>query len=333
MQQVYRAIDKSFNREVALKLPKNVSAEKRFARSAQVSAKITHPNVAKTLDYFEEKGTYFLIEEFIEGVNLEDALKQTFLYFDPHLAAQFIHKFAKGLAAAHHAGVFHRDLKPSNIMVASSEWFKEVKITDFGVAKMAQHEIDEAVEKGGTSLTGSQTAIGTLPYMAPELIENAKGASLPADIWALGAILYRLISGDYPFGTGLKAIPKIVKAELPDKPKLITKPQFSETGEALWAIIKACLAQSPEERPTADAVVSMCSELCYSVSPRFKGDVYNVNVGPSKVCFMSDEADEDYMFHRDSFYGNSPVVGTKVMAASYPGSPRKRAFPVLPLRD
>ena len=111
--------------------------------------------------------------------------------------------------------------------------------------------------------------------MSPELIQDPKEADLPADIWALGAILFqRFLSGEPPFGTGLKAIPKIVRQpNSHEKPPLLTqKKQFVEISSELWKIVESCLRRDPQSRPTADELVSSCAELCYSISPRFFGN-------------------------------------------------------------
>ena len=148
MQQVYRATDLAFERSVALKVPKNPSAEKRFARSARVSARINHPNIAKTLDFFEDVGRNYLVEELLDGEDLACTLDKRFEYLDPHLAAHVVPHIARALAAAHHAEVVHRDMKPSNVMVSQDPGLKSVKLTDFGIAKMAAEEIAEGVKPG-----------------------------------------------------------------------------------------------------------------------------------------------------------------------------------------
>ncbi len=256
MQEVFVSTDLRFGRKVVLKAPKNDSAEKRFARSAQMSARVTHANVAKTLDYVVVNGRNYLIEEFVRGSDLRRLLENKFAYLDPHLAARLFHQLAKGVAASHHVGVFHRDLKPSNIIVSDDPNLETVKITDFGIAKMTEHEMVEGVDmKDHSSVTGSQTVLGALPYMAPEMILTQKKATLPADIWALGAILYHLASGSLPFGSGLAAIPTILQADLPPKPDLFTrKLQFSPLTSELWDIIQACLQKKsagwqPADRP------------------------------------------------------------------------------------
>ena len=170
MQEVYVARDELLSRTIALKTPKTGSARKRFKRSASTSASINHANVAKTLDYLEESNRYHLIEELIAGADLGQVMRDNLDQLDPYLCAHVLHHLAKGLAASHHAGVVHRDLKPSNIMVAGGMAFHGIKITDFGIAKMA--EVELAVVDGGDEdvLTQSATALGALPYMAPEMI-------------------------------------------------------------------------------------------------------------------------------------------------------------------
>ena len=110
MQFVYAAYDRLIGRMVALKTPKNKSATKRFKRSAIVAAKVNHPNIAKTLDYVRAGEDRYLIEELIEGQDLQDALLRRSGCLDPFSAAKVFHYLVRGVAAAHHAGVVHRDL-------------------------------------------------------------------------------------------------------------------------------------------------------------------------------------------------------------------------------
>jgi eukaryotic-like serine/threonine-protein kinase len=332
MQQVYEARDLSFDRTVALKVPKNTSAEKRFARSARMSARVNHSNIAKTLDYFEEGPRGYLVEELVEGTDLGARLSDTFGVLDPHLAAHLVHHIARGTTAAHHAKVFHRDLKPSNIIVGDDPGLTVVKITDFGIAKMAEQEISDAF-KDEQTLTGSSTAMGALPYMAPEMIEGPKTATLPADIWAIGAILYRLLAGAPPYGAGLGAVPKIVQAKLPSKPILLdTMKQFEPLSGELWAIVQACLQRDPGSRPDADALMNMCSQLCYSHSPRKTGAIESFRKGTGNWGSIRADDGTGIFFHAHSFYGQNPEVDMKVNFSSFPGSPMPRAFPVLPIK-
>ncbi|HEY9302100.1 MAG TPA: serine/threonine-protein kinase, partial [Phormidium sp.] len=171
MQRVFKAVDTLLDKHVALKVPKNLSAQKRFQRSAIVSAKINHPNVAKTLDYIESDSDPCLIEELIEGKDLQLAVLKPLGQLDPYLAARIFHYLAKGISASHHAGVIHRDLKPSNVMVAGGINLDVIKITDFGIAKMAEEELAQATQEGQSSMSNSQTALGALPYMSPEMLD------------------------------------------------------------------------------------------------------------------------------------------------------------------
>ena len=329
MQFVYVARDKLTDRLVALKTPKNKSATKRFKRSAIVAAKVNHPNIAKTLDYLNIGNQRYLIEELIEGKDLKAALLEDAAFLDPYLAAKILHHMAKGVAAAHHAGVVHRDLKPTNIMVTGDYSLTELKITDFGIARMAGDELQEAIEGGETSMTTSQTAVGALPYMAPEAIEQPKDVGAPADIWSIGAMMYHLLCGQYPFGQGLKAVPQIIAAKQPEVPAFLTaNPQFAPLANEVMAIALSCLKKNPAERPTADALVEKCSELCYTSSPRQRGVVKNFKYG---AWGFIQTPSGDVFFHKDSVYGPMPQVGDEVLLASYDGGGAPRALPVVKL--
>ena len=331
MQEVYAANDTLLTRRVALKTPKTNSARKRFHRSASTSASINHSNVAKTLDYLEENNRYYLIEELIEGTDLGQALRENFDRLDPYLCAHVLHHLAKGLAASHHAGVVHRDLKPSNIMVAGGMAFNGIKITDFGIAKMAEAEL--AVVDGGDeeALTQSATALGALPYMAPEMIDSFTNATRPADVWSIGALTFELLSGAKPFGTGYRAVPAIQAAIVPPlPPELLAKPQFAELARNIYGLIQRCLQKDPEARPTADALVRLCEELCYSVKERRIG---TVGYMPYQTQgFIGSPFGADVFFHQDSVAVGRVASGDRVWFSTFPGEPRERAFPVVPLK-
>lgn len=330
MQYVYVAKDNVTDRIVALKTPKNNSAQKRFRRSAVVAAKVNHPNVAKTLDYIVDDEKTFLVEELIEGSDLKAALLTRSDYVDPYLASKVFHHLAKGVAAAHHNGVVHRDLKPTNIMVVGGYNVSELKVTDFGIAKMAEAEIEEAVEGGEQSLSASATAVGALPYMAPEAIETPENVGLPADIWSIGAILLRILYGDYPFGSGLKAVPLIVKADFPAVPAhVISNPQFKPLAEELIALAKLCLQKDASLRPTADELVLKCNSLCYPVSPREEGQVDEIRY--NAFGFINARTKRVF-FHKQNVFGEQPERGDQVVFSCYNGGQAPRALPVLKLK-
>lgn len=338
MQEVYCAFDKILRKHVALKSPKNTHAEKRFKRSAVLSAKVNHPNIAKTLDYFEIDGRAFLIEELIPGASLNKILKNSLLYFDHYLLAQFGHHIFKGVAAAHHAKVIHRDLKPGNIMMGLNEdGTSFFKITDFGIAKLAEDEFEEAY-KDEQSITGSQTMFGAIPYMAPEMLNGPKNANNSSDVWAIGAILYRLMTGENPFGGGLKAVPKIFKAKLPKNPVSSFKEnaQFRSLTYKIWEIIKTCLQKDHKKRPSADQLVLEFSNLCYGVFPRLEGKIKNYKEYTGDWGFIEgNNSVIDTFFHKESFYGEPDEIikNAKVQFSKHDGGGRDRAFPVLPVKN
>lgn len=327
MQEVYAATDTTLNREVALKVPKNTAADRRFQRSAILSAKVNHPNIAKTLDYFEADERFYLVEELIRGSNLAE-FRQRVPRMDPYSCSHIIHHLAKGVAAAHHVDVVHRDLKPSNIMVDSTFQLDTIKITDFGIAKMAEQEMSEAAVTEAT-LTSSHTMMGALPYLSPEMVRKPKDAGLPADIWALGAITFELLTGDKPFGGGLTAVPAILDAKTPALPQRVTaKAQFRVHAEEIYAIIVQCLQKEPSSRPTADDLVVACERLCYQTAARCIGRINNYP--NSAYGFITpDLGGNQVFFHTESVYGDHPAVGDPVWYAPFDGSPRSRAHPVV----
>lgn len=330
MQYVYQAADLVLNRLVALKTPKEGSAEKRFHRSAIVAARVNHPNVAKTLDYISTEERPYLVEELVSGQDLKDALLTDASYLDPFLVAKIAHHFAKGLAASHHANVIHRDLKPTNVMITGNFNIVELKITDFGIAKMAEEEIADAASKDITNST-SATVVGALPYMAPEAIENPRDVSLKADIWSMGAMLYELLTGKKPFGVGLKAVRLISDGKFSPFPTFVTiNPQFKHLAEELISLIKRCLSVQPNKRPSADQVVATCETLCYPVSEREFGCIKDIRY--DKWGFITQPHQQDTFFHVDSVYGIRPTIGSRVMYSKFPGYGADRALPVVKLK-
>lgn len=329
MQEVYRVHDHLLERDVVLKSPKNPSAKKRFNRSAVLSARVNHDNVAKTLDYVEEGDRFYLIEELIEGCDLGYFLKSHVTTLDPFAAGRVMHHLAKGLAASHHVNVIHRDLKPTNVMVVGGRDFLGFKITDFGIAKMAQEEIEEAVAGDEDGLTNSQTALGALPYMAPETIDDMKNAGKPADVWAIGALTFEVLSGKRPFGGGYKAVPLIQAAKVPPLPGALTSnTQFAPFATAIFDLITACMQKDAAARLTADQLVQACENLYYSTVPREFGRVKVFDNG--SWGFADSEIGDDIFCHLNSVYAAANLaVGERVWMTAHPGMPRRRAFPIV----
>jgi tetratricopeptide (TPR) repeat protein/tRNA A-37 threonylcarbamoyl transferase component Bud32 len=185
--EVYRAIDRDLDRVVAVKFLREAAALRpilrlRFLREAQAVARLKHPNLISVHDAGEEGGRAFIVMEYVTGRPLDRILRDS--RPDPRTAASMIAKVARGAHHVHEAGIVHRDLKPANIHVTDAG---EPKILDFGLAHLT--EAESLITKPGVIL-------GTPRYMAPEQVRS-EGAKLTGatDVYALGAILYELISG------------------------------------------------------------------------------------------------------------------------------------------
>jgi serine/threonine protein kinase len=328
MQFVYQAHDLLLKKDIALKTPKDKSATKRFRRSAVVAAKVNHHNVAKTLDYIKEGENRYLIEELIIGSDLQKALMSRAKFIDPYLAARLFNQLSKGLAAAHHAGVVHRDLKPTNVMISGGYSLDEVKITDFGIAKMADEELTDAAKGGDSTLTTSKTAIGALPYMAPEAIETPENVGPKADVWSIGAMFYHILTGEFPFGAGLRAVHRILQVDISPAPAFITNnPQFKPLASELLEISLSCLKRNPNDRPTADELVERCGLLCYSIAERHDGLIREIR---HNAWGFIRQNQEDVFFHKSSIYGpNKAKEGAAVGFAKFHGGGAWRAHPVI----
>jgi len=326
MQEVYRAQDLKLQRLVALKIPKSRSAHKRFAKSAIASARVNHKNVAKAFDYIPLQDSEIFIEEFIEGFNLQELLDDYFYYFDPHLLTRFAQQMIRGLAASHHVGVIHRDIKPANIMVTCVNNKLLFKITDFGIAKLAEEVLDSFV----SNTVMSSTVLGALPYMAPELIQSTKNASPKSDIWSFGALLYHLLYGMPPYGYGLDSAVLIKSGVLPSlNLPFEKKRQYEPLTHELIEIIKNCLENNPKNRPTADVLIDKLSSLCYCDVERGISCIkrYGVDGGEFGFTYCNK------FLHAESFWGGN----THLQAGQYVyfgiHGDENRVHPVIPLKE
>jgi serine/threonine-protein kinase len=203
MGAVYQAEHTHMRKRLAVKvlhpemsrLPEVVA---RFEREAMVAAHIEHPNVAAATDFGKlEDGSFFLVLEYVEGRGLRDAISQGRLQLGRalHVARQV----AGALARAHSLGIVHRDLKPENVMLVAREGDADfVKVLDFGIAKVTVGELTGGTKAPGQALTQLGMVYGTPEYMAPE---QALGQPVDAtaDLYALGAILFEMITGTRPY--------------------------------------------------------------------------------------------------------------------------------------
>src|ERR1017187_3469449 len=194
MGVVYKARQPRLNRFVALKIlarekEKDPRFAERFTREAQALARLNHPNIVTVYDFGETNGLYYLLMEFVDGMNLRQLLQSRKLA--PEEALVIVPSICEALQYAHQLGIVHRDIKPENILLDKQG---RVKIADYGIAKLLY--ADGRVE----SLTGEQGVVGTPHYMAPEQVEKPSVVDHRVDIFSLGVVFYEMLTGELPLG-------------------------------------------------------------------------------------------------------------------------------------
>ena len=194
MGAVYHARQPKLDRDLALKillpdLGADPAFEERFTREAQALAKLNHSNIVSVYDFGERDGLFYLTMEFVDGVNLRQAMAAG--RFTPEQALAVVPGVCDALAEAHEMDILHRDIKPENILLDKSG---RVKIVDFGIARMVG-----AVAPNYT-LTQTGAVMGSPQYMAPEQLERTHDVDHRADIYSLGVVLYEMLTGELPIG-------------------------------------------------------------------------------------------------------------------------------------
>jgi serine/threonine-protein kinase len=220
-----------------LRRGKSATAETRFRREARALRDLGHPNIVKIVDAdHTPDGRPYLVLEHLSCRALDRVLVERGP-FDLESTIEITRQIASALAVAHRAGFVHRDLKPANILLVDDG---TIRLTDFGVARRLA--VDDM-----TRLTNEDQLLGTPSYMAPEQIRDARSAGPPADLYALGTVVIRLLTGRPPF-TGSPQ--EILEAHLERPP-----PNVPEAGP-LMPLILELLAKNPEDRPpSAQAVL------------------------------------------------------------------------------
>jgi serine/threonine protein kinase/outer membrane protein assembly factor BamB len=247
MGEVYRARDTRLDRLVALKvLPETLAADAahlvRFQREAKTISALNHPHICALHDVGQHEATHFLVLELLEGETLAARIARG--PCPPSQVERVGAQIADALAAAHRHGLVHRDLKPANIMVTATG----VKLLDFGLAKaMATPVAISAVPAtivGDGPATAEGQIVGTLQYMAPEQVQGL-ATDARTDIFALGAVLYEMLTGRKAFEAPTPAglIGRILQSDPPAIASLAPG-----TPEALAALVERCLAKDPQDR-------------------------------------------------------------------------------------
>ncbi|MEU8818379.1 serine/threonine-protein kinase [Actinoplanes sp. NPDC048796] len=242
---VWRGIDRSTGADVAVKLlhegllrqPKLVI---RFVQERTILMMMRHENIVGVRDLFSVGGSLALVMDYVSGGSLRQYVRAMGT-LPPADAAELLAQVAAALTQAHELGVVHRDVKPDNILLQEAAGRFEVRLTDFGIARV----LDAA------GLTTPHAIVGTPHYMAPEAIQGE--ASPASDVYAVGVVLYELITGSTPYAGEPLAVLRGHLDEQPVCPPGVLPP--------VWELIAWCLAKDPARRPTAAELVSALREL------------------------------------------------------------------------
>ncbi|MEY4396528.1 MAG: serine/threonine kinase, partial [Actinomycetota bacterium] len=235
MGEVWQAVDKVIERQVAIKILKeeylgDQAFRERFRAEARHAALVNHEGLASVYDFGEEEGSAYLVMELVPGEALSTILERE-RYLSPERVLDIVAQTASALHAAHEAGLVHRDVKPGNLLITPDG---RVKITDFGIAR--------AVDQ--VPLTATGQVMGTVQYLSPEQA-SGKAASALTDIYSLGIVAYEALAGKRPF-TGESQV-AIAMAHIKQPPP----PLPENIPLAVRNLILACIAKKPERRPSS----------------------------------------------------------------------------------
>src|SRR5262252_9186413 len=242
---VYKAVDQKLGRTVVLKiLPAELTVKesnlKRFEREAQLASALDHPNICTIFDMDEADGLHYIAMQYIEGKNVRQLCNGRPLELESALRIGI--QVADALAAAHSRGIIHRDIKSGNVMVTDGG---QVKILDFGLAKLLDE--NEATSSGihQTELTEVGVPYGTATYAAPE---QARGDRVDAraDIFSTGVLLYEMLTGTWPFRG--KSTIDVRHAVIHDQPKSLAEMRPGPTPVQLQRILDRAMQKEPRNR-------------------------------------------------------------------------------------
>ena len=252
MGVLYRALDLRKGEQVAVKVlhwwEENPVALRRFRREAEIASRLDHPNVVTLRDFGRtSENIYYTVMELLEGEDLATRLRGDKRFDDLAVVNSIVQQCASALQAVHDAGVVHRDLKPSNVYLNEEGGPPKVKLIDFGISKLLDAE---------SSLTGRGTVLGGMGYMSPEqALGRAASVDHRADVYALAAITYRMLTGSPPFvETTLTDMVDAIARAAPRPPS-----ELRQLPEAVDRVVLKSLGKTPDTRHAT--VKSFAEEL------------------------------------------------------------------------
>lgn len=242
MANVYLAEDTYLHRQVALKslrygLKNDKETRERFKREAQAMTELSSPNIVNILDVGEDHNNPFFIMEYVDGMSLKEYIRKNFP-IPYQQVVDFMEEIISGVKVAHDHGIIHRDLKPQNILITNDN---HAKVTDFGIA----------LSPGEQSITSTNSTIGSVHYMAPERVRGSK-ATVQSDIYALGIILFEMLTGKVPFDgdTTVSIAMKHFREEIPSLRDF--DPRISQALENV--VLKATSKKPSDRYPNVEAM-------------------------------------------------------------------------------
>lgn len=275
MASVWLAINTAVDREVAIKVIrpevlKNDDLVARFRSEAKAAGRIEHPHVCEILDFGVGPIGPYIVMERLQGKNLAQLIRERGS-LSPHETVDIVQQALLGLEAAHAEGIVHRDLKPENVYLHEPKVGPPiVKLMDFGVAKFTDGSAEVTTEHGAL--------LGTPEYMAPEQFKGADQAEVRTDLWAVGAIIFRALTGKHAFkGASVAATLLLVSNEEP-VPIRTLKP---EVPQALVDVVARCLSKAVEDRYGSVAELQLALTEALDLDPSLNPDLDLDDEGPT----------------------------------------------------
>jgi serine/threonine protein kinase len=281
MGVVFKAEDIRLKRSVALKfLPPQLidlpELKERFLVEAQAAAALNHPNICTIYEVGEDEARPYIAMEFVDGETLKDKLRQGPLKAEE--ALKIAGQVAAGLGEAHHKGIIHRDIKSANIMATAKG---QAKVMDFGLAKL----------RGGSSLTKSQTTVGTVAYMSPE---QARGERLDrrTDIWSLGVVLYEMLAGKLPFQGDRDQT--LIYSILHKEPESLVKIRPALAPELEHTVLQALTKKAADRYKTMEELREDLAAIAEGLKPlKAKAKPYEPEKSIAVLPFINDSPDRE----------------------------------------
>jgi WD40 repeat protein/tRNA A-37 threonylcarbamoyl transferase component Bud32 len=268
---VYKARDLATGRTVAVKVIRkdrlqHAEAVGRFRREAQAAARVAHPNLVRVYGSDQAGDAHYLVMEYVDGVTLQRVLEGA---ERPPVArvCDWVRQVADGLQHIHESGLVHRDIKPANLMLTQARGLQAhglqpaglasglIKILDLGVAKL--YQLADSPVESLTTLTHDGAVIGTADFIAPEQLENPRGADIRADLYSLGCTFYALLTGQVPFPGGT-LIQKLDRQRHTNPPAV--DQLRPDVPQAVVQVVRKLMAKKPADRYASPALVAAALE-------------------------------------------------------------------------